>query len=228
MSEETDIAKKTGRVWDLPTRVFHWSLAILVLLAWVTSEAEGALFWTHLATGYGVMGLVVFRLAWGVAGTRHARFSDFLYPWSVVRTHMKEMLQPAPARFLGHTPAGGWMIVILLAVLAVLVASGLFAGDEGEKGPLAHIAGAGLADGLGEVHEILNTLLWSLIAVHVAAVLFVSFSTKDNLIRAMWTGRKKNLANLNETVAEDIPPVGALRVAASVAFGIAAVVAVLW
>ncbi len=78
-----------------------------MLLAWITSEAEGGLFWTHLATGYGVMELVVFRLAWGVVGTRHARFADFLYPWSVVRAHLKEMLQRTPARFLGHTPAGG-------------------------------------------------------------------------------------------------------------------------
>ncbi len=120
------------------------------------------------------------------------------------------------------------MIIVLLMVLAVLVASGLFAGDEGEAGPLAHLAGASLADGLGEVHEVLNTLLWCLIAIHVAAVLFVSYRTRDNLIRAMWTGRKEPLADSTKTVAEDIPSAGVLWVILSAALGIAAVLAVLW
>lgn len=231
MTGKSSIDNQTVRVWDLPTRVFHWSLAVLALLAWITSEAEGALFWTHLAAGYGIMGLVVFRLVWGLIGTRHARFTDFVRPWSVVRNHTAEMLRFTPTRFIGHTPAGGWMIVALLAVLALLTATGLFAGDEGEKGPLAHLVGAWLADGLGEVHEGLNTVLWILIPVHVAAVLFVSYLTRDNLIRAMWTGRKQSPAEIiaagnGEPAAEDIPPAGVLRVVLSAAIAAVAVLAV--
>lgn len=233
MTAEQKNEKESIRVWDLPTRVFHWTLLVLALLAWITSEAEGNLFWTHLAAGYGVMGLVVFRLAWGVIGTPHARFTDFVRPWSVVREHTAEMLRFSPSPFVGHTPAGGWMIVAQLAVLALLIASGLFAGDEAEKGPLAPLAGAWLADGLGEVHEGLNTILWSLVVLHVGGVLFVSYATKDNLIAAMWTGRKQNPERFIETgkgenVAEDIPPAGFLRLAISVAGGVAAVVFIIW
>jgi len=172
-----------------------------------------------------------------VIGTRHARFSDFVRPWPVVRDHTLEMLRFSQSRSMsrsvGHTPAGGWMILALLAVLALLVASGLFAGDEGEKGPLADLAGAWLADGLGEVHEGLNTFLWSLVTLHVAAVLLVSYLTKDNLIRAMWTGRKENPARFTEVTskegaAADIPPAGFLRVTVSVAAAVAAILAVVW
>ncbi|NQU61903.1 MAG: cytochrome b/b6 domain-containing protein [Rhodospirillales bacterium] len=233
MADKSSIEKETIRVWDMPTRVFHWTLGVLALLAWITAEAEGTLFWTHLAAGYGVLGLVVFRLAWGVIGTRHARFTDFVRPWPVVRDHTKAMLRFSPSRFVGHTPAGGWMIVALLAVLALLIATGLFAGDEGEKGPLAHFVGAWLADAMSEVHESLNAVLWSLVAFHVAGVLFVSYTTKDNLIRAMWTGRKENPARFieagnEETVAEDVPPAGFLRLALSTAVAVAAVLVVAW
>ncbi|MDA1088982.1 MAG: cytochrome b/b6 domain-containing protein [Proteobacteria bacterium] len=218
------IKKEPVRVWDLPTRVFHWTLAVLVVFALITSEAEGGLFWTHLAAGYGVMGLVVFRLVWGVIGTRHARFTDFVRPWAVVRDHIKAMLRSSLSRSMagsvGHTPAGGWMIIALLAALALLIATGFFAGDEGDKGPLAHYIGAWLADAMSEAHESLNGLLWTLVGVHVGGVLFVSYTTKDNLIRAMWTGRKEQIAG------EDIPAAGIPRVALSVTVGVVAVVAI--
>jgi len=107
--EETSI-----RVWDLPTRVFHWSLVVLTVLALITSEADGVLFWAHLAAGYGIMGLVVFRLVWGIVGTRHARFSDFVRRWAVGREHMMQTARLSSSRFVGHTPAGGWMIIALL------------------------------------------------------------------------------------------------------------------
>ncbi|MBT3306656.1 MAG: cytochrome B [Alphaproteobacteria bacterium] len=199
------------KVWDLPTRAFHWSLLTLAILAWITSEAEGTLFWTHLAAGYGVMGLIVFRLVWGVIGTRHARFSQFVRPWRVVVTHVRKLLSPSPAPFLGHTPPGGWMIVALLAVMTLVILTGLFAGDDGDTGPLAHLVSAWLADGLSEVHEAGNGLLWTMVLVHVIAVFVVSFLTRDNLVHAMWTGRKDNPERFSDpehNTAADIPPAG--------------------
>ena len=180
------------KVWDLPTRIFHWSLVVLALLAWITSEADGALFRTHLWTGYGVMGLIVFRLIWGFIGTRHPRFSKFIHPWPVVRKHLRDLLSQSPAPSLGHTPAGGWMIAALLAMMVALVATGLFAGDDGESGPLVHWVAPWLADGLGELHEALNSFLWTLVLFHVGTVFIVSHLTRDNLIAAMRTGRKAN------------------------------------
>jgi cytochrome b len=182
--------KQTIAVWDLPVRVFHWSLLALVVLAFVTAETKGWLFQIHLYAGYGVIGLVAFRLAWGVVGTRYARFREFVRPWPAVRAHAVEVLGFSPARFIGHNPLGGWMIVALLATLALLTVTGLFAGDEGKHGPDAHLIAAWLAHGLKEAHEGLNTLLWTLVAVHVAGVAVESLLTGENLVRAIWTGRK--------------------------------------
>lgn len=204
MNENDPDATPMIRVWDFPTRLFHWSLVVMVALAYVTSEAEGAWFWIHLAAGYGILGLVVFRGFWGFLGTRYARFANFVRPWPVVREHIGEMLRFQPSPSLGHTPPGGWMIVALLVVLVVLVASGLFAGDDDEMGPLASMIGTSAADAMGEVHEALNSLLWGLVTIHVAAVVFVSVIAGDNLIRAMWTGRRKVPAGLAATRPEDI------------------------
>ncbi|NQV83577.1 MAG: cytochrome b/b6 domain-containing protein [Rhodospirillales bacterium] len=233
MSKELLDEAPSIKVWDMPTRAFHWSVLTLAVLAWITSEAEGALFWTHLAAGYGVMGLIVFRLVWGVIGTRHARFHQFVRPWRVVRTHIQELRSFSPAPFLGHTPPGGWMIIALLAVMSLIVVTGLFSGDDGDAGPLAYLVSPWLADALGEVHEAGNGLLWTLVVVHVGGVLAVSFLTKDNLIRAMWTGRKNNPERFpdpeqNTGQAADIPPAGWLRTAIAVLVAAGSVAALLW
>lgn len=214
--------KPTIVVWDLPVRIFHWTLVVATVLAFATSEAGGAWFVLHLVAGYAVMALVVFRIAWGFVGTRHARFRDFVRPWVVVRAHAADVLRLRPARFVGHNPLGGWMILALLAVLAVLTATGLFAGDDGETGPLAHRVGAGVADALGEVHEGLNAVLWTLVAFHIAGVVVESLLTGENLVRAQWTGTK----HVADAVAAG--PVGAWALTASMMLAVAAVAAVAW
>jgi len=215
--------KPTVVVWDLPVRVFHWSLLVMTTLAFATAEAEGAWFALHLAAGYAVMALVVFRLAWGFVGTRYARFRDFVRPWPAVRAHAVDVLRLRPRHFVGHNPLGGWMIVALLAVLVLLVATGLFAGDEGEKGPLAHWVGAGVADALGELHEGLNAVLWSLVGLHVAGVVVESLLSGENLVRALWNGMKES-----RDADAAAGPVGALSLTASLTLAVAAVVGVAW
>lgn len=215
--------KPTVAIWDLPVRVFHWVLLVMTVLAFATAEAEGAWFVLHLAAGYAVMALLVFRLAWGFVGTRYARFREFVRPWPIVRAHAADVLRLRPARFVGHNPLGGWMIVALLTVLALTVATGLFAGDEGETGPLAHRIGAGVADAIGELHEGLNTVLWTLVAFHVAGVVVESLLTGENLVRAMWTGNK----NI-EGPAAAAGPVGVFPFTASLTLAVAVVVAVAW
>ena len=108
-------------VWDLPTRLFHWMLVLLVALAWVTGEAEGSMFTVHKLAGYGVAVLLVFRVIWGFAGSGHSRFSDFVRPWREVLAHIKGMISLRPARTVGHNPLGGWMALLLLLVLAAQV-----------------------------------------------------------------------------------------------------------
>ena len=118
-------------VWDVPTRLFHWTLVFLVALAWVTGDAEGTMFAVHKLAGYGVAVLLAFRVIWGFAGSRHSRFSEFVRPWPEVLAHIKGMLSLRPARTLGHNPLGGWMALVLLLVLAAQVTTGLFASDDG-------------------------------------------------------------------------------------------------
>jgi cytochrome b len=117
-------SKASVLVWDVPTRLFHWMLVFLVALAWVTGEAEGSLFVVHKLAGYGVAVLLVFRVIWGFAGSRHSRFSDFVRPWREVFAHIKGMLSLRPARTFGHNPLGGWMALVLLLVLAAQVTTG--------------------------------------------------------------------------------------------------------
>lgn len=183
-------APSTVHVWDAPTRLFHWTLVFLVALAWLTGEAEGSMFVVHKLAGYGVAVLLVFRIIWGFAGSRHARFADFIRPWREVVAHARGVLSLRPARTLGHNPFGGWMTLLLLLVLAAQVGTGLFASDDGLGGPLAGALSSGAAHAIAELHEGLSGALLGLIALHVVGVLVESLLTRDNLVRAMITGRK--------------------------------------
>ncbi len=169
------------RVWDLPTRVGHWALALLVILAILTSEEKGVLYIIHVASGIGAGAIVLFRLVWGVIGNERARFVDFIHGWTRVRAYIGGLLRLRPVRFIGHNPLGGWMVVALLAVVLLTVATGLVAGG---------LLGPGLAKAAEEVHEALGSLIELMILVHIAGVLVDWWLTRDNLIVAMVTGRK--------------------------------------
>lgn len=183
-------ADPTVLVWDAPTRLFHWMLVFLVALAWTTGEAEGSLFLVHQLAGYGVAALLLFRVIWGFTGSRHSRFGDFVRPWHEVLAHVKNVLRLRPTRTLGHNPLGGWMALLLLLVLAAQVGTGLFASEDGLGGPLAGAVSSGTAHAITELHEGLSGALLGLIGLHVVGVLVESVLTRDNLVRAMITGRK--------------------------------------
>jgi len=192
-------------VWDLPTRVFHWALVILVAAAWLTGEGEGWQFVLHTYFGYGILTALLFRLAWGFIGSRHARFNDFVYAWPAVRDHAKRLLLMRPRPFLGHNPLGGWMIVLLLVALAGIVGTGLFGAEDEVSGPLAHMLPRDAAHALAELHESLTSILLVLIAVHVAGIVVETALTRDNLVHAMITGRKTVEAKPATNVAAPVP-----------------------
>ena len=183
---------KTSRVWDLPTRIFHWSLAASFSIAFLTSDSE-KLRDIHVIAGYSLAGLIAFRLLWGFVGGKHSRFADFLPTRQKLIDYFKSLLIGKPRHYVGHNPAGGAMIVLLLLSLVLTTLTGLGAyGAEG-YGPLAGWA-AGLV-GLGreameEVHEFAANFTLFLILVHIAGVLFGSLLHRENLVRAMITGRK--------------------------------------
>lgn len=202
------------RVWDPIVRFGHWILAAAFFTAYLTEDFLVA----HVWAGYAVAGVVAVRLLWGLAGTRHARFSDFVRSPRAVFRYLGDMLRHRARRYLGHNPAGGVMILALLFSLAVTASSGLvlYAYEEG-AGPLAPLLVEQTArDGRGadrpgygddrddhdsrreheaeevweELHELFANLTLLLVVLHVAGVLLSSLAHRENLVRAMITGRK--------------------------------------
>ncbi|WP_303906867.1 cytochrome b/b6 domain-containing protein [Thiohalomonas denitrificans] len=178
-------AQNPIRVWDPLIRLFHWSLVAAFTVAYITEDDFMTL---HVYAGYVIVGLVLFRLIWGVIGSRHARFSDFVFGPATVVAYLKDLLLHRARRYIGHNPAGGAMILALLGSLLLTTLTGLAAyGAEG-GGPLASTV---LASGVFEdIHEFFANFTLLLVTIHIAAVIAISLLHGENLIRAMITGRK--------------------------------------
>ncbi|MFI5024514.1 MAG: cytochrome b/b6 domain-containing protein [Alphaproteobacteria bacterium] len=208
------------KVWDLPTRLFHWALVASIVLAYFTSAGRphGLLFALHLTGGYAVVLLLLFRLAWGVFGGEHARFASFLSGWAQVKQHASELLRLAPERSLGHNATGGWMIVLMLATLLAIVLTGLFAqGVTGGAGPLSGVLPTALVRPVGNLHQVLGNAILVLAGLHIVGVLAESLLNRENLVRAMITGRK-SAAAAEARDARAAPPVRAVLLIVLLAF----------
>lgn len=164
-------------VWDIPTRVFHWLLALSFAGAYVTAESES---WrlAHVTLGYTFGGLILFRLAWGLLGTRHARFSDFAFGPRRVLAYLRSVLAGTPEHHVGHNPAGSWAIyAILLLGLGTVLSGWLLYNEVG-------------GEAFEEVHEVLANLVLFIVVVHVTGVVVSSVLHRENLPRSMVTGYK--------------------------------------
>jgi len=168
----------TVRVWDPLVRVFHWSLVLAFFGAYLLGDDGGQL---HQALGYTVLGLVALRLLWGLVGSRHARFADFIPSYRKLMSYLKDVLAHREARYLGHNPAGAVMIVALLLALI----------GTGTTGWLLTTDAFWDSNLMEEVHETLANGTLFLVGLHVAGVLFSSLRHRENLVRAMLTGRKR-------------------------------------
>ncbi len=181
------------KVWDPLVRIFHWSLVTAFAVAYLL-EGEDETMLIHSWAGYIVFGLVMFRLVWGLIGTRHARFSDFVRSPGAALAYGKDLTLGRAKRYIGHNPAGGLMIVLLLLSLIVTTVTGMaLYGVEEQAGPLAGwMAGAGEAseDVLEELHEFFANATLFLVVIHVLGVIVESLVHRENLVRAMFTGRK--------------------------------------
>lgn len=179
-------------VWDLPTRLFHWALVLLVAVGLITGNIGGVQGMdVHMLAGYGVLALLGFRLVWGFVGSRHSRFSDFVAGPKRVIAYARELLSGAHKPALGHNPLGGWSVMALLTSLFVQAATGLCANDDIlTEGPLAARVGKTMSNVLTEVHEINANVLYVLIGVHLAAIIFYALVQRENLVRPMITGWK--------------------------------------
>jgi cytochrome b len=195
------------RVWDPVVRIFHWSLVTAFTIAWLTGEDESRL---HELAGYAVIGLVLMRVAWGFVGTKYAHFRDFVYRPSTVLAYAKDMLTAKSKRYLSHNPLGGMMIIaLLLSLLAASITGLAVQGAEEGTGPFSAITASTLVtvpavisravaddDGEGtdevwkELHEFFANLSLLLVVLHIAGVIDGSLVHRENLVRAMFTGRK--------------------------------------
>jgi len=180
------------RVWDPLVRLFHWSLVAAFATAYIV---EDHLLGVHVFAGYLVLGLIGVRLVWGLIGTRYARFSNFVQGPRQVLAYIGDALRLRAPRYLGHNPAGGAMVVALLVLVSATGLAGLaLYGAQELSGPLAPLM-SGLppawGHGLEEVHEVLANLTLAFIVAHIAGVIFSSLAHRENLVRAMVTGRKR-------------------------------------
>ena len=180
------------RVWDRFVRLFHWSLVASFALSYWSAKAG----WheLHALLGYFLAGLIVARLYWGLLGSRHARFSDFVHSPGAVLHYLKTIATGHPRRFLGHNPAGGMMVVALLAVLAVISVTGLAVlaviDFDGPLLALTHAVSDQQAYDLREAHALAVNVVLARAGLHLLGVLLASFQHKENLVRAMITGDK--------------------------------------
>ena len=167
----------TVKVWDILLRAFHWSFAATFAGAWLTAESER---WrdVHVTLGYTMLGLIAFRILWGLVGPRHARFASFVRGPAAVARYLRSLLEGRPEHHLGHNPAGAVAIVALLAVALAAIGSGWAVyNDFG-------------GHWLEESHEFLAGAMLALVGVHLAGVAVASWLHRENLVRAMLTGRK--------------------------------------
>lgn len=182
---------KLIQVWDLPVRLFHWTLVASFFLAYITED-----HWmgVHTFAGYTIAGLIAFRLVWGLIGTRHARFNDFVRKPAEVKSYVKDVVSFRAKRYLGHNPAGGAMVLALIASLIITTVTGLATyGGKELAGPLAGLM-TGMpgfvSEAFEELHEFFANFTLLLVLFHVAGVVFASLQHGENLIRSMFNGKK--------------------------------------
>lgn len=196
-------------VWDLLVRIFHWSLVFLVFTAFLTGDEESLI---HRYAGYVVVAFIIIRFIWGFIGSKYARFRDFVSPPSRAIQYLKELFLGSPRYYIGHNPAAGWMVLLLLSMLLVVCGTGYLAYQAKDHSPSAHEnynlfvivkyayadrsdddhKGHGKEDGIWkEIHEGASSILLTLILIHIAGALASSLAHRENLVKSMITGKKE-------------------------------------
>jgi cytochrome b len=203
-------------VWDWPTRLVHWLLVALVFFSWGSAEYHHMDL--HRYSGYTVLGLLVFRLYWGIFGSDTARFANFVKGPRAIANYLRS----STAHFVGHNPLGALSVVALLALLLTQVAFGLFAVDTDglESGPLSYLVSFDAGRIAAKVHGGVFNVLLGLIVLHIVAILFYLIFKRNNLVAPMITGRK--------SLATDAPSVAMKPSLLRVAVGVVLAAAIVW
>jgi cytochrome b len=177
-------------VWDLPTRLFHWILVVLIFVAWLS--AWRGWMQLHVACGLTILTLLLYRLIWGVVGSDTARFSHFLKNPLAALGHLRHLPRREPDIEVGHNAAGGWMVLVMLALLVAQVATGLCSNDDVlTEGPLAATIGKDRSDWLTHIHHLNFDLIEIAISLHVLAIITYRVLKGQNLLLPMISGKKR-------------------------------------
>lgn len=180
--------KKLVKIWDSPTRLFHWLLVTLFGFLWYSGET-GNFLELHMKAGMLVLSLILFRIIWGLIGSSSARFTSFISPIGAVK-HALSLFKREPEYHAGHNPLGGLMVVALLIVLAMQAGAGLFSSDLVlTEGPLFNLVDEETSEEMTDYHHLGFNILLFLTGIHVAAILFYRFFKRTNLIKPMITGK---------------------------------------
>ena len=193
-------------VWDLPLRLFHWLLVASIAVAFLSSEEDSALAGWHIAAGWVAAVLIAFRLAWGFVGGEHARFANFIRPTRAL-AHFRDLASGQTERTVGHNPAGGLAVLVLLGGIAAVILTGWTAFQGGEE----------------DLHEGIAWALLGFIGIHVAAVIATSVLSRENLARAMVTGKKASADHPHAQPARAASPTGILLALALTAATVAGI-----
>ena len=185
------------RVWDGPTRLFHWAVVLLILTSYVSVKTD--YMQVHYLSGYTMLTLLLFRLVWGFAGSETSRFGKFIRSPVAGLAHLASFGKREPDREIGHNAAGGWAVLAMLLALAVQASTGLFAGDPIEGGgPFVDQIAASTQKLLDRVHKFNFNIILGLIALHILAILAYAAIKRHDLVRPMVTGKKRLPANMRQ------------------------------
>ena len=206
---------KRIRLWDLPTRLFHWILALAVAASVASGQVGGNWMDWHGRIGLLVVGLLAFRIVWGVLGSTYARFAQFFPTPGRIKAYLR-----GEWRGEGHNPLGALAVFGLLGLLTAQVATGLFANDDiAFTGPLSDLVTKGLSNQLTGIHHLLTNVLYVLVALHVGAIIFYALAKKKNLVRPMITGWKDEGEGESARGGGFVAFIVALLVAVAVVYG---------
>jgi cytochrome b len=203
------------RVWDLPTRLFHWTLTLCIVLGIIFVKIGGNAMQWHAYCGYLALALVVFRIIWGFAGSWHARFANFVPSPKRLVAYLKG----ETAGGLGHNPLGGLSVIALLLAVLLQASTGLFADDDiFFQGPLTKYVSNATVAFLTSIHRFNQYIIMALVALHIGAILFYQIYKKESLFGPMITGDKKILVTNEVSVSTESIDTGKQRLAALVIF----------
>lgn len=207
-SEDSSItvnkARKKVIVWDLPVRVFHWALVLLFAFSFYSGKTGGfELMDYHMLSGYSVLTLIIFRILWGFLGGQHARFGNFIQSPVKVFKYLRSLTSGQNPKTLGHNPAGGLSVLVMLLLLLGQGVTGLFTNDDIMlEGPLTHLVSYDQSRSLTGIHETISWLLVGFVSLHLLAILFYKFIKKEVLVKAMITGSVEIESHAEEGIGE--------------------------